>query len=216
MDLPPHPTRTWSVAGIAFDARIVQLVVFSTLLLLGEFYVRGHLFPLEYNRFLFHFLVPAAIIVILWREDLRVYGLRIGAWRFGLAVVAIAIPVMAVVIWVVGSTPAFTSYYQELLKDRPVWRIVVDSGFELFAWEFFCRGWLLGAFGRKYGTDAVWLQAIPFALMHLFKPPLEALSTVFGGALFGLLAWRTGSFLYGFLIHWFMVAFILVIAGGGG
>jgi membrane protease YdiL (CAAX protease family) len=32
----------------------------------------------------------------------------------------------------------------------------------MFAWEFFYRGWLLEALGRKYGTDAIWLQMMPW------------------------------------------------------
>jgi len=55
----------------------------------------------------------------------------------------------------------------------------------------------LVALGRKYGTDAIWLQIIPFALMHVWKPEIEQLSTLVGGAVFGLLAWRTRSFLWG-------------------
>ena len=85
---------------------------------------------------------------------------------------------------------------------------------DIFAWEFFCRGWLLWGLGRKYGSDAVWLQVIPFALMHVWKPQIEQLSTVLGGAFFGILAWRTGSIVYGWLLHTFMVAWILLLAAG--
>jgi len=56
-----------------------------------------------------------------------------------------------------------------------MWRLVIDTGIDLFAWEFFFRGWLLWGLGRKYGTDAIWLQIIPFALMHVWKPEIEQL-----------------------------------------
>ena len=50
--------------------------------------------------------------------------------------------------------------------------------------------------------------------MHLLKPETEVISTVLGGLLFGLLAWRTRSVLWVWLIHWFMSAFVIVVAVG--
>ncbi len=211
-ELPPQPARTWRLWGITFDARIVQLAVFSTLLLIVEAYNRP--IQLEYNQLVLHFVIPLGIIVLLWRESPRTYGLRAGDWRLGLPVALAAIAVMAIIIWFVGHLPTFQTYYTKLVGDRSTARLVIDTGFELLAWEFFCRGWLLFGLGRKYGTDAIWLQAIPFALMHLGKPELETLTTIFGGALFGMLAWRTRSFAYGWLIHWFMVTWMLLVASG--
>jgi hypothetical protein len=215
MELPPHPARTFRLWGITLDWRITQLVVLSTLLLLFEYYRPDVLgLPQAYNRFVWHFVVPAALIVLVWREDLRTYGLRVGDWRLGVPITVAAIAVMAVVIYVIGRNPDFGAYYARLLNGRGPLRIVVDEGFELFSWEFMCRGWLLYGLARKYGTDAIWLQVVPFAMMHLTKPEVEVLSTVFGGLLFGLLAWRTRSFLYGWVIHWFMAAFMFLVAGG--
>jgi membrane protease YdiL (CAAX protease family) len=54
---------------------------------------------------------------------------------------------------------------------------------------------------------------VPFALAHLGKPEVETLSTIFGGFLFGLVAWRSKSFLYAFLIHWFVATFTIYVAG---
>ena len=55
---------------------------------------------------------------------------------------------------------------------------------------------------------------VPFALLHIGKNPYEALSTVLSGIGFGYVAWRTGSFLYAFLIHWFLLAFTSLVAYG--
>lgn len=206
------PSRTWRVWGVTFDARIVQVVIAATLILIVAFnnrFVQG-----EYDRFFLEFIIPIAIIVLAWREDPRHYGLRLGDWRLGLPVTIVGIAGMAVVIWMLGRWPDFHQYYTETIDGRPTWRLVIDTGVDLFAWEFFFRGWLLWALGRKYGTDAIWLQVIPFALMHVWKPEIEQLSTVVGGAFFGILAWRTHSFLWGFLLHWFMMAWVLMVAAG--
>jgi hypothetical protein len=50
--------------------------------------------------------------------------------------------------------------------------------------------------------------------MHVWKPEIEQLSTLFGGAVLGLLAWRTKSFVWGWLLHWFMMAWVLVVTAG--
>jgi len=89
------------------------------------------------------------------------------------------------------------------------------TALEYSAWEFIWRGFLLFGLASFLGPGpAIWLQAVPFAFMHLGKPELETLTTIFGGAAFGFVAWRSRSFLYPFLIHWFMVVFTLLLASG--
>ena len=203
---------TWRLLGLEFDTRILQLVVVGTTILLIAF--NNHFVQDEYDHFFLEFLIPLAIIVLAWREDPRRFGLRGGNWRLGLPVVIVAIPVMAVAIWYVSRLTDFHAYYSQMAGGRSAMRLAIDSGIDMFAWEFFFRGWTLSTLGRKYGTDAIWLQAVPFALMHLGKPELEQLSTVLGGPLLGILAWRTNSFLWGWLLHWFMVAWVIMVAAG--
>ena len=121
---------------------------------------------------------------------------------------------MAVVILFVSRLTDFHAYYSGMAGDRTPLRLVIDSGIDMFAGEFFFRGWTLSTLGRKYGADAIWLQVVPFALMHIGKPELEQLSTVLGGAFFGILAWRTTSFLWGWLLHWFMIVWVIMVAAG--
>ena len=64
---------------------------------------------------------------------------------------------------------------------------------------------------RKFGPDALWLQAVPFALMHIVKPEVETLSTIFGGFAFGWITYHTRSFIYPFIIHWFFALFIIYV-----
>jgi len=51
-------------------------------------------------------------------------------------------------------------------------------------------------------------------MAHIGKPEIETLSTIFGGFAFGWVAWRTRSFLYPFLIHWFISTFIILVSAG--
>jgi membrane protease YdiL (CAAX protease family) len=77
------------------------------------------------------------------------------------------------------------------------------------------RGFFIMALARPLGPGpAILLQAVPFAFMHLGKPEEETFSTLFGGIAFGFIAWQSGSFIYPFLIHWFVSTFTLLVASG--
>jgi CAAX protease family protein len=81
------------------------------------------------------------------------------------------------------------------------------------AWEFFYRGFLLFGLGNVIGRWAVFVQMLPFAILHFGKPEIEAFSSVFGGLVLGWLAWRTRSFWYGVAIHASMAVYLDLLVG---
>ena len=55
---------------------------------------------------------------------------------------------------------------------------------------------------REYvGYFAVFIQMVPFALLHLGSPELEAYGAIVAGIGLGMLALTTRSFWYGALVH---------------
>jgi hypothetical protein len=121
---------------------------------------------------------------------------------------------MVPILLFLADTPDMQRYYDNRAPDT-VLAIIVENGAEMFSWEFVWRGFLLFTMAQTLGPGAaIWLQAVPFAFMHLGKPEFESLSTIFGGAGFGFIAWRTQSFYYGWLIHWFLATFTMLIATG--
>lgn len=195
-----------------FDREIVAITILSTLLLMVDYYQR--LTPRkELDRVALYLLIPLLVIVLAFRKSPREYGFQWGDWRAGLALTAIVIALAAPVLWFIArSDPAMLRYYaKQWSAAAPVFTFL-----DLIGWEFFFRGFLLFGYARKFGSHALWLQAVPFALAHLSKPAVETYSTIFGGFLFGLVAWRTKSFVYPFLIHWFITMFTLFAAAGLG
>ena len=188
-----------------FDREAVALTILSTLLLMVDYYER--LTPSkELDRLGLYLLIPLLVIVLAFRKSPRDYGFQWGDWRAGLALTAIVIALAAPIIWVtVRSDAAIVDYYaKQWSAAAPLFTFL-----DLLGWEFFFRGFLLFGYARLFGSHALWLQAVPFALAHLSKPPVETYSTIFGGFLFGLVAWRTRSFVYPFLIHWFIATFTM-------
>lgn len=192
-----------------FDWKIVSVTIISTVLLMIDHY---HRFTPEkyWDRVILYLVVPLLIIALLFRENPKTYGLSLGDWRLGLALTTFGILIMAPVIYALGSgDPAMRAYYERFLPGLP-WTTFLD----LIGWEFLFRGWILFAYARKFGHEALWLQAVPFAIAHLGKPEVETLSTIFGGFAFGWIAFRTRSFVWPFLVHWFIATFIIVVAAG--
>ena len=206
------------------DWKIAVLVVVSTLLLMVDYY---HLqlapwtkwFPAwdatglstkVIDRTLLYFVIPMLIILLVFRQKPGEFGFTLGDWKAGIILTLGAIILIAPVLWLVGRGDAsMQSYYKPEVTGLP-WNTLLD----LFGWEFIFRGWLLFGLARKFGPEAIWLQAVPFALAHIGKPEIETLSTIFGGFAFGWVAWRTKSFVYPLLIHWFVASFTIIVAAG--
>jgi membrane protease YdiL (CAAX protease family) len=192
---------------LEFDWKIVTITIVSTLLLMVDYYHR--LTPYYYwDRVILYLLIPLLIIVVFFRDNPKEYGFSLGDWKAGLLLTAFGVLLMAPVIYYLGSGDAsMQEYYKPFTKNLP-WTTFLD----LIGWEFLFRGWILFGYARKFGPEALWIQAVPFALMHNGKPEVETLSTIFGGFAFGWVAWRTRSFVWPFLIHWFIATFIIIVA----
>ena len=193
---------------LQFDWKIVTVTVLSTLLLIVDAY--HGLTPVKsYDRLILYVAIPLVVILLLFREHPRAYGLTLGDWRAGVLLTLCAMALITPVLWLLARGGSMKSYYEAQLTGLP-WSTLL----ELVGWEFFFRGFILFAYARRFGPDALWLQAVPFALAHIGKPEIETLSTIFGGFAFGWLAYRTRSFVYPFLLHWYIASFTILVASG--
>lgn len=196
---------------LRMDWKIVTVIVVSTVAMAVDHYHRifAHKF---YDRMLLYLVVPLLVILLLFRESPAKYGFRLGDWKAGLALTTVGCGVMALVMLFVARTEEFQGYYAS--RANSIVPLLIDNGLDLFGWEFLFRGFLLFGLYPVCGPYAIVLQAIPFTLGHIGKPELETLSCIFGGTAFGYVAWRTRSFLYPFLIHWFLATVTVLIASG--
>ena len=192
-----------------FDWKIAVLTIVSTIVIIVERYNRITSWE-TLDRLILFFLIPMVVILIVFRDSPRNYGFQIGDWRAGLILTAGSIMLIAPILYFLARSDAsMKDYYYWQVQFLP-WQLLA----EMFAWEFLFRGWLLFGYARKFGPEAIWLQAVPFALAHLGKPEIETLSTIFGGFIFGWIAYRTRSFLYPFIIHFFVSSFTIIVAAG--
>ncbi len=80
---------------------------------------------------------------------------------------------MAPIIWFLGTRNSGMQGYYNYSQEGLIWK----KALELFGWEYVFRGWVLFGYARKYGPEALWIQAVPFAVAHIGKPGIETLST---------------------------------------
>ena len=156
-------------------------------------------------------LVPWLIWRLVWKRRFQDLGARLGDPKKASLILPAAVG-MVLVVAAVSFLPDFQNKYP-LLKDART-RLDMFLAYELmygvyfFMWEFFFRGWMLRSLERDFGAGAVWIQTIPFVLMHFGKPLPETLGSAPAGLFLGWISYRSGSFLYGWLLHWAIAFFM--------
>jgi membrane protease YdiL (CAAX protease family) len=225
-DYPPEPadTATANVVGLRLPIRATVAICAMVAGLLIDFH-RDFL-PREViysrapdvlriatlQRFVLVGLVPLAIVLFLFRDHPRRYGLRIGDWRAGLTLAGIGTAVMLpLVIWA-GHQPDFAGYYAASTASAP--DVAITNVLDVFGAEFLFRGFLMFTLIRAVGPLGVLLAAVPFTFAHLGKPELETVSTLLGGTIFGWLDWRTGSILYSATAHAIILTVVMFASVG--
>jgi CAAX protease family protein len=182
-----------------YDLNLLAVVGISTLVLVLQ---RYHPLNIDFPRateLIYYLLVPLAAGFLFFRDKPWDYGIRVGRWKPSIILIAGCLAAMALILYEVGKMPEFRSYYH---KDVIDWsKLLLDAALYMFAWEFLFRGYMLFGLEKSIGKGAIFVQAIPFVLLHFGKPFLETLACIPGGFILGYVAYRTRSFLPCFIIH---------------
>lgn len=212
------------VAGLAIPIRAGVALYLATALVLLDLtsaFITPQLLGLDgdggtalarsVQRFLLFFVAPLAVVVLGFRDDPGRYGLRLGDWRWGAALLGAGLVVMTPIIVGLAGLPEFRAYYDRPAGSLP--EVIATYALELIPAEFLLRGFLLFALLRRIGPLAVLVVQLPFVFAHLGKPDLELWSTFLGGLVFAWLDWRTGSIAWSALGHLYILVLMLVAAG---
>lgn len=151
------------------------------------------------------FLIPIMLLLLIFRRRPAEIGLSVGDWRFGLAATMTYLPIVLVGTWLLSDSAAFQASYPHLPDARRDWQIFIAYEamflFYWIGWEYLWRGYVLFGTAPSLGIYAIFVQALPFALLHLQKPPVEAVLSVLGGVALGAVVWRCKSFWYAVPVH---------------
>jgi membrane protease YdiL (CAAX protease family) len=167
---------------------------------------------LTIERLLLFLALPVAIVAIGFRDRPARYGLRLGDWRWGSAMLLAGLAVMTPIILGVAALPSFRAFYGA--SSEPLGSVLINHLAELIPAEFLLRGFLMFALWRRIGALAIVVVQVPFVLTHIGKPDVELWSTFIGGSVFAWLDWRTGSIVWSALGHVYVLTLMVVAVGG--
>jgi len=151
------------------------------------------------------FVLPIAILRLGFRNSWSEMGLGLGDWKLASKVALIYLPAVALGTWFLSATPAFLYKYPHHSPAAQDWGVffVYEAFFLLYwvGWEYLWRGFVLFGTARAFGIMAIFVQTVPFAILHYEKPMPEAMLSIIGGVALGALVWRTRSFWIAVPIH---------------
>lgn len=161
------------------------------------------------STFIYLGIIPLLFIIFVLRKNPLDFGLRWGKPRVWLPLTAVFCGIAAVTLIIASFIPELQNYYVEENQSLAVYSLTTVIA--LSASEFFYRGFLIFGLKEKFGAGVILIQSIPFVIMHLGKPELETVSTIFTGLMFGWVAYRGNSFWPAFIVHIFINIFFVAL-----
>ncbi len=152
-------------------------------------------------------VLPLAIACMLWDERPSEWGITLGKGKLAGLTVSLALFIMMLPVLAHASADPVMSAGHPLSRLAAKYgkALLLYEGFlflYMAGWEFFFRGFLLFGLRKSVGDAAIYLQVIPYVLMHAGRSEMEALASIPAGIALGHLAARTGSVWYGIMLHW--------------
>ena len=218
--------RTVNIVGLRLPVRASVAIAVVTFVLLFDYSgtflpdgllsagrTPGAMFGVALERFVLFGLIPLAVVVFGFRDRPSRYGLTLGDWRWGATLAALGSLAMTPIVLWFATQPDVRTFYGP--SAAPLWQLLLTNGLDLIAAEFLFRGFLMLTLVRLIGPFGVLVATLPFVFAHLGKPELEMFSTLGGGLIYGWLAWRTSSIVWGALGHVYIVTLLTLAAASG-
>jgi hypothetical protein len=142
-------------------------------------------------------LLPMAALALAGRSPLR--PLSFGNVRAVLPGLLSGVVGVLAGAWALGSMQSFHGY-----SVHVGWHLVVATFVGMLCVEYFYRGFLLLSFYERLGWRAVVISCVPYVLGHVGKPVPELVGSLPFALWMSFLAIRSGSILYGVVLHWLL------------
>jgi hypothetical protein len=172
----------------------------------------------------FRLLVMTAILFPVWKFWYRkepFFGLTTKnfEWRPYALMLFAMMPLIALA----SAQPDFLAVYPKLkmVNDTVTqtphswfykWLFELSYGTDFVSIELFFRGFLILAFVKWAGKDAILPMACFYCTVHFGKPIGECISSYFGGILLGIVVYNTRSIFGGLIVH-LGIAWLMELGG---
>ena len=169
-------------------------------------------------------IITGVILFTIWRafdQQQPFYGIRVKGvdWKPYLIMLLIMLPLIAAA----STQPDFLAVYPKLKSIESVYAepglqwwhkllFEISYGTDFITIELFFRGFLVLAFIKWAGKDAILPMACFYCTIHFGKPLGECISSYFGGMLLGIVVYHTRSILGGLIVH-LGIAWLMELGG---
>ncbi len=103
------------------------------------------------------------------------------------------------------SYPTYTDNYEYRFLETDQWITAgiyeLCYGFDFLSVELFFRGFMVIALSRFVGKEAILPMVVVYCFLHFGKPAGEAVSSIFGGYILGILAYSSRNIYGGLIAH---------------
>lgn len=159
------------------------------------------------------FLIVTTILILTWAtfdNKQPFYGFSLKGFSFKPYIIMTIL--MFPLIGMASTQPDFLDTYPKLKMTGVLssetnlswWHKLLfelSYGSDFITTELFFRGFLILAFIKWVGKDAILPMAVFYCTIHFGKPLGECISSYFGGLLLGIIVYNTRSILGGLLVH---------------
>jgi hypothetical protein len=169
-------------------------------------------------------IVLCFILFIIWRilySKESFFGLTVKHfnWKPYLIMLLIMVPLIAAA----STQPDFLSMYPKLkdvdtalydVKNKWFYHLLheLSYGSDFISVELFFRGFLILAFVKIVGKDAILPMACFYCTIHFGKPLGECISSYYGGMILGIVVYNTRSIIGGLMVH-LGIAWLMELGG---
>jgi len=160
----------------------------------------------------FKLLVITTVLFFIWKltkENQPFYGTGIKNFNFKpyLLMLLIMVPLVAAA----STQPDFLAMYPKLKSisflngqhNNGWYKLLYELsyGSDFVSIELFFRGFLILAFTKWFGKDAILPMACFYCTIHFGKPLGECISSFFGGLILGIVIYHTRTIFGGLMVH---------------
>ena len=169
-------------------------------------------------------IVLSVILLIIWKiyySKESFFGLTVKNfnWKPYLIMLLIMVPLVAAA----STQPDFLSMYPKLkdvdtalqgVQNKWFYHLLYELsyGSDFISVELFFRGFLILAFIKVAGKDAILPMACFYCTIHFGKPLGECISSYFGGLILGIVVYNTRSIIGGLMVH-LGIAWLMELGG---
>lgn len=193
----------------------------------ARFFISGNKIQNTYWNQVFYWpfklIVVTVILYYIWKltkEKKAFYGTSVK--DFSIKPYLLMLVIMMPLIAIASTQHDFLAMYPKLKsisflndhRNSGWYKLLYELsyGSDFFSIELFFRGFLILAFAKRFGKDAILPMACFYCTIHFGKPLGECISSYFGGIILGIVIYNTRTIFGGLIVH-LGIAWLMELGG---